>query len=112
MSSSDCLATMIAVSRSKYSSAFLPLTVNEPEPGESQTRAIAVLRLPVEYVRVEVLIGRSLSQTVIKSTTWQTVNHTAIGNRRTKIIRNIYTCGEDVGGAFDVIVTDFAPATA
>jgi hypothetical protein len=40
--------TMREVSRSKYSSAGLRLTVMLPVPlGMSQTRAVAVLRLPV-----------------------------------------------------------------
>ena len=47
MSSSAWRMTMRDVSRSKYSSAGLSLTVILPVPGESQTRAIAVLRLPV-----------------------------------------------------------------
>src|SRR3954447_9963087 len=58
MSSRACFITMIDVSRSKYCSAGLSLTVTLPLPAESQTRAMAVLRLPVAYVRVvAVLIG-------------------------------------------------------
>ena len=51
MSSSDWRMIMRDVSRSKYSSPGTPLTWNWPEPGLSQTRATAVLRLPVAYVR-------------------------------------------------------------
>src|SRR3954454_5617990 len=60
MSSRACFITMIDVSRSKYCSAGLSLTVTLPEPAESQTRAMAVLRLPVAYVRVVavLMIGR------------------------------------------------------
>ena len=47
---------MIEVSRSKYWSAGFVLTVTWPEPAESQTRAMAVLRLPVAYVRVEAVL--------------------------------------------------------
>src|SRR5450631_3548707 len=52
MSSSACRMIMRDVSRSKYSSAVFPLTETAPVPALIQTRAMAVLRLPVEYVRV------------------------------------------------------------
>src|ERR1700744_2389372 len=52
MSSSACRMIMRDVSRSKYSSAVLPLTETAPVPALIQTRAMAVLRLPVAYVRV------------------------------------------------------------
>jgi hypothetical protein len=45
------------VSRSKYSSAGVPLTVMTPVPALSQMRAMAVLRLPVAYVRGSVALS-------------------------------------------------------
>src|SRR3984885_15489653 len=66
MSSSAWRSTMREVSRSKYSSTGRPLTTMFPPPALSQTRAIAVLRLPVAYVRVSAVTMWSLSvQTLV-----------------------------------------------
>src|SRR5580704_12237206 len=61
MSSSAWRSTMRDVSRSKYSSTGRPLTTMLPLPCLSQTRAMAVLRLPVAYVRVSAMAMWSLS---------------------------------------------------